>query len=153
MIDANDTGRLPLLLRSFEVWLVIAAAESIHGALRTAWLAPLIGDFEARQIAVFTGSAIIIGVAFVLCEWMQARTFGTQILAGAFWVVLTLAFELGLGRLAMHLSWDRMLADYNLAHGGLMPLGLAIMLFAPAIADRLRRWHAAYDKQTAADRT
>ena len=152
-MDANDAGLLPLLLRSFEVWLVIAAAESIHGALRTALLAPLIGDFEARQVAVFTGSAIIVGVAFLLRDWIQARTFGTQLLAGAFWFVLTLAFEFGVGRLAMDMSWERLLSDYNIAKGGLMPIGLVIMVFAPAVAESMGHRHAAYDKQTASDRT
>ena len=42
------------------------------------------------------------------------------------------------GRLVMNLSWQRLLADYNVLAGGLMPLGLAVVLFAPWIASRIR---------------
>jgi hypothetical protein len=43
-----------LWMRAFVVWLAIAAAETIHGVLRTMYVAPIVGDFTARQIAVFT---------------------------------------------------------------------------------------------------
>jgi hypothetical protein len=134
---AETAGRTSLLLRSFEVWLLIAAAESLHGTLREALIAPRIGDFRARQIAVFSGSAIIIAIAFLFRKWINARSMSESLEAGAFWVVLTLAFEIGLGRLVMGLPWDRILSDYDIVRGGLMPIGLVIMLLAPAIAARL----------------
>jgi hypothetical protein len=105
--------------------------------LREALIPPLIGDFRARQIAVFSGSAVIIGIAFLFRKWINARSMSESLAAGAFWVVLTLAFEIGLGRLVMGLTWDRILSDYDIARGGLMPIGLVIMLLAPAIAARL----------------
>jgi hypothetical protein len=40
-----------LLLQAFAVWLVLMAAEVVHGTLHT----PLLGDFWARQVSVFTG--------------------------------------------------------------------------------------------------
>ena len=47
-------------LRAFLVWLLIIAIESVHGTLRVLFLQPLVGDFRARQIAVFTGSLPLI---------------------------------------------------------------------------------------------
>lgn len=41
--------------RGFAVWLVIIAAEILHGAIRVMFLEPLVGDFRARQIAVLAG--------------------------------------------------------------------------------------------------
>jgi len=152
-VPANEEAKLPWAMRSFEVWLLIAAAESVHGALRNALMAPLLGDLKARQIAVFTGSAIVLGIAFIFHDWMRARTTRSQLSAGMIWVGFTVAFELGLGRLVIGLSWERILSDYDLAKGGLMPIGLSIMFFAPAIAARLRRGHTAYGQQTASDRT
>lgn len=145
--QVHETNWLQLLFRSFEVWLVIAAAESIQGVVRTAVLVPVVGDFRARQIAVFSGSAIIVGIAIILRRWLAARTFGSQLAAGAFWVGATLAFEVAVGRLAIGASWDRIRSDYDLSDGGLMPIGLVIMLFAPAIAARLRSGHRKYDKK------
>lgn len=37
------------LLSAFVVWLVMTAAETVHGILRTLLLAPRIGDFPAAR--------------------------------------------------------------------------------------------------------
>jgi hypothetical protein len=38
------------------VWLLLMAAEVVHGAVRALFLAPAVGDFRARQLAVFSGA-------------------------------------------------------------------------------------------------
>lgn len=144
---------MPTILRAFAVWLSIIVAESIHGALRAWLLAPLVGDFASRQIGVFTGTALIFGIAWFAHRWMmgeegnvsghQAQTAGIPrtiacLAIGAAWVMLTVAFEVGLGR-ALGMSWSRIAADYRLWEGGLMPLGLVAMLATPWIVARLRR--------------
>ena len=57
-------------------------------------------------------------------------------------MALTLAFEVLIGR-ALGVAWDRMLEDYDLVHGGLMPLGLLAMALTPWAVQRLqaRRMH------------
>ena len=60
-----------LILRGVAVWLIIMAVEMVHGIARTLWLAPIVGDFRARQIAVFTGSALILAVAVLFIRWMK----------------------------------------------------------------------------------
>ena len=37
------------------VWLLIIVVESVHGVLRNLFVAPVIGEFEARQAGVFIG--------------------------------------------------------------------------------------------------
>jgi hypothetical protein len=54
------------------VWLVLIAVEFIHGTLRTIFLVPVVGDFRSRQIGVFTGSVLILAVAYVLVPWLHA---------------------------------------------------------------------------------
>jgi hypothetical protein len=53
------------------------------------------------------------------------------------WVVLTAAFELGLGTM-LGLPLARILADYDVAQGGFMGFGLLFMLLTPALAARAR---------------
>lgn len=127
-----------LLLRACAVWLVIMCIEFVHGALRTLLLAPLIGDFLARQISVLTGSLMILTVAFLFVRWLRAHTTGSLLLAGLLWLLLTLLFEFGFGHFILKLSWERLASDYDLRHGGLMPLGLVVLLLAPLIAAKLR---------------
>src|SRR5689334_6245362 len=119
-----------VLRRALAVWLILLSAESIHGVFRRLILEPWIGDFSARQISVFTGAALILIVSYSLIDWIRPRTSRQLTLIGMTWVVLTLAFEVGIGRLIGY-SWDRIVSDFNLGRGGLLGIGLLIMAFSP----------------------
>ena len=93
------------LLRALVVWLVIIAVETAHGILRTLLLVPMMGDFPARQISVFTGSLLIFGVTLHFINWIPARTTLQLLMVGTIWVLLTILFEITLGRLVLDLSW------------------------------------------------
>ena len=53
-------------------------------------------------------------------------------------VVLTLVFEVGLGRLVMDYSWERIMSDYNILRGGLLSIGMVVLLLAPLLTAKLR---------------
>jgi hypothetical protein len=125
-------------LRAWIVWLYLIGAEVIHGTLRTFWLAPVIGDFRARQVSVFTGSIIILAIAFLSIRWIGLRKNGSLILVGLMWLCLTLTFEIGLGRYVFGYSWGRLGSDFNILEGGLLPFGLLVLVFSPLIAAALR---------------
>lgn len=127
------------LLRGFAVWVVIILAESLHGTARELWLKPLIGDFRARQLAFFSGMALILGIALLFVRWVRAENNHQWLRVGVLWAGLTLAFEFVLGRLVIGYSWERMLEDYNLLRGGLMGLGLIWLLFVPVLAAQITR--------------
>ncbi|XGV96137.1 MAG: hypothetical protein ACAF41_25795 [Leptolyngbya sp. BL-A-14] len=113
------------------------AVETLHGIARTLWLAPYISDFSARQVTFFTGSLLILTIATLFARWLRASR--AQLLGlGVLWATLTLLFELGLGRLVLHYSWERVLSDYNLLQGGFMALGLVILVWAPFFAVKLQ---------------
>jgi hypothetical protein len=56
--------------RSVLIWLLLIAAEIIHGILRAIALVPLLGEFRSNQIGVFTGSAIILVIASLTIRWI-----------------------------------------------------------------------------------
>jgi hypothetical protein len=126
-------------LRALTVWLILMGAEVIHGMLRTIFLAPIAGDFRSRQIGVFTGSLIIIAIVFLFIRWIGLWKRTSQIAVGFTWLVLTLVFEISLGRFVIGSSWDRIGADFNVFRGGLLPIGLLILFLSPLIAARLRK--------------
>jgi hypothetical protein len=80
---------------------------------------------------------LIFGCTYLLSGWLGARRLRTLLFVGLLWVGLTMAFEVALGRLLGY-GWARILADYDLRRGGLMPIGLVAMLAAPWLAARLR---------------
>ena len=120
-------------------WFLIVIAESIHGTLRELFVAPILGDLPARQLGVLIGSAIVFTIAWVTVHWINARSFAEQFRVGLLWVTLMVIFEISLGA-ALGYSLKRILSDYNMAEGGFMGLGLLFMLFAPALAARVRRF-------------
>lgn len=127
---------LPVLLRALAIWLLIIAAESVQGGLRRLLLSPEI-DFAVRQGSVLIAALVIFAITWACLRWMRIRTAAGALGVGVLWVALTLGFELLLGR-ALGLGWERMLEDYDLLHGGLMPLGLLAMALTPWAVHRLQ---------------
>ena len=123
--------------RATLVWMLIMLAETGHGVVREIFIAPVLGGLRARQLGVLIGCVIIFVIAWLTVRWMGATTLRQQLKVGAYWVILTLVFELALGR-AQGMSWTRILADYNPASGGLMAAGLAFMFLAPWLTRKLR---------------
>ena len=123
--------------RAVMVWLMIIVAESVHGTMRRLFFVPLIGQRPASQLGVLIGSAIIFAITWFSIHWLRAGSKRHQMQVGILWVALTVFFEFGLGRLLGY-SAERILADYNIAEGGLMGFGLLFMFFAPALAARAR---------------
>ena len=127
-----------LLVRALAIWALIAIAETLHGAARTLFLVPILGDRPSRQLGVLVGSIMILVIAWLFVRWVRATTRPQLLAVGLLWVVLMLAFEIGLGR-ALGLSWDRILSDYNPAQGGLMIIGMGVLLFAPLLTAKVAR--------------
>lgn len=127
-----------LVVRALFVWLVMMGVEFCHGALRTIFLLPLLGDRAARQVSVLTGSLLIVFIAYVFIQWIRAGSAGAQLVVGVLWLMLTIAFEVWVGHYVFKLPWESVAEDFNLLKGRLMPLGLVVLTVSPMIATRLR---------------
>jgi hypothetical protein len=125
------------LLRAVGIWLTVVAVESLHGAMRRIVLQPHLGDLPARQVSVLTGAVLII-----IVFWFTLKSLGPQPgrrwwELGLLWLMLTLAFEIALGRSA-GMSWDRIASDFDPRRGGFLGLGMTVILVAPRVlAERL----------------
>ena len=123
--------------RALLVWMLIMLAETLHGMARNVFIAPAIGDLRARQLGVLTGSFIVLGIAWLVARWLGGHERRTLLFIGAFWVALTVLFEMVLGR-ASGMGWDQIFSDFNPVRGGFMIAGLAVMFFAPLLGAKLR---------------
>jgi len=126
--------------RALVVWLVLIAAEIVHGVVRAVVLVPRLGPFRSNQIGVLTGSMIILVVATFFVRWIGTTDRSRLLMVGLLWLVLTLAFEMLFGRLVVKASWERLLADYNVLEGGLLPFGMMVLVLSPLIAAKIREW-------------
>ncbi|QIR40066.1 hypothetical protein HCG51_27380 [Tolypothrix sp. PCC 7910] len=127
-----------IFLKSIIVWLVFILAESVNGTVRTFWLVPALDDFWAHQISFFTGSILVVAIATIFVKWLHANRTSQLLNIGILWMLLTLNFEICLGRFVLGYSWQQIAADYNLLNGGLMPIGLVLLILAPLIAAKIR---------------
>lgn len=139
MSDAGTDKQWRIAIRSLAIWFVLIALEIVHGILRGIVLVPFVGEFRSNQIGVFTGSAIILAVAYFAIRWIGTQRPHQLLLVGLIWLVLTVAFEVLFGRFVVELPWERIAADYNLLGGGLMPLGLLFLFVSPMVASKLHR--------------
>lgn len=128
-----------IVLRSIAVWLVLILAEALHGIARVTWLEPIVGDLRARQIGVFTGAMLILSIALLFIRWLRVARRWQLVAIGWLWLALTISFEVVLGRSILHYSWERILSDYNLLRGGLLPIGLVILTLSPLIAAKVQK--------------
>ena len=127
-----------MLRRSLALWLLLIAAEILHGIARGILLVPHVGEFRSNQIGVFTGSLIILVIALATVRWIGAKQPAQLLGIGVLWLALTLAFEFLFGRFVVGASWERLAADYNILEGGLLPLGMIVLMLSPWIAGRVR---------------
>jgi hypothetical protein len=115
-------------LRAALVWMLIMLAETGNGVIREVFIAPVIGAMRARQLGVLIDCVLIFVIAWLTARWMSARTRRDQLMVGAFWVGITLVFEVALGRAT----------GDNPLHSGLLLLGLAFMFITPLLTGRSR---------------
>lgn len=126
------------LPRAASAWLLVAAAETLHGIARTLWLAPILGDQRARQWAIITGLLLILLVALLTVRWIGARSARALLAVGVLWAVLMLAFDVALARWVFGFSWVRVAEDFDPRQGGFLGIGMVAMVGAPWLAARLR---------------
>jgi hypothetical protein len=113
-------------------------------------LAIWLGDFPARQVCVFTGSMLILFITYVCIPRIPATKTQTLLAVGFVWLALTLAFDVGFGRLGLHRSWEEIESDFDMLHGGMFPIGLAVLTLSPLIA---ARWRGSSTRPERASRT
>lgn len=125
-------------LRAIGLWFLLMTAETLQGYWRAKVLARWMSDAASRDLSTFVGTLVILLITFACIGWFPARNARTLVQIGAIWVVLTLVYEIVLGRAVLHRTWNEIASDFNLLEGRLLPIGLLFLLFAPLIAARLR---------------
>lgn len=114
-------------------WLGLAVLAVANGVLREMTYGPRLGDRRAHQLSSVL-LIILIGLYTYGLGLIRPPASGGQALAvGTIWLGLTVVFEFGFGRLVRKLTWQKLLADYNLAAGRVWALVLVWVLVAPLV--------------------
>jgi hypothetical protein len=128
---------MPLLLKAALIWLGLALMAALNGALRESLLTPRLGP----RLALAASGLILCGMIFALTLiWLPhlaPLTPGRCWAIGAFWVGLTLAFELVAARITRGSARLGFTALGQIRAGKLMIIVLLVTLAAPYLAARL----------------
>jgi hypothetical protein len=98
----------------------------------------LSSEISAPDKLASSGSIINLTIAALFVRWIHPMRVADALSVGIMWLILTLTFEIAFGRVVMHASWQRIGSDYDLTHGGLLPIGLLLLALAPLITAKAR---------------
>ncbi len=113
------------------IWLLFMLGAIANGALRVGTIIPLTSEAVGHIISTVMLSVIILGITWATIAWIGPRTAQDTLLIGAAWLILTLAFEFGVGYFIGHHTWMEMLADYNVLKGRVWVIVPIITFLAP----------------------
>jgi hypothetical protein len=114
-----------MMWRWIAAWPGGAVIGVLNGTAREALYARPVGERTAHQISTATLVALLGAYFAALDRRWPLPTRGEAVGAGAGWLVLTTAFELGFGRWVAHEDWSELLADYDLRRGRVWSLVMA----------------------------
>ncbi len=121
-----NTGLLRVYLLA---WLGMMVLAIINGIVRERWIAPRMSALAAHQCSTLLLLAILWLYGEILFTRLPLTSAGQAVSVGLCWLLLTLAFECGVGRLIGKRSWRALLEEYNLLRGRLwlfVPLWLVL---------------------------
>lgn len=121
-----NTGLLRVYLLA---WLGMMVLAIINGIVRERWIAPRMSALAAHQCSTLLLLAILWLYGEILFTRLPLTSAGQAVSVGLCWLLLTLAFECGVGRLIGKRSWRGLLEEYNLLRGRLwlfVPLWLVL---------------------------
>ena len=128
---------MALIAKSLTIWLVILFCAVANGALREGVLIPHLGKAPGFFLSGVLLSALILVITFLALPWRGAHRQAQLIGLGAFWLALTLVFEISFGRFQGK-PWAVILEAYTFNDGNIWPVVLLVTAAAPCVAARLR---------------
>ena len=123
--------------RALATWFALLLLAIANGAFRQGVLVPRLDAPLPHQISTVMLCIAILALAWFTIVWIGPATTGDAFRVGALWLVLTLVFEFGFGRMR-GMSWSTLLEDYNVLAGRIWPLVLLVTFLAPFLAGRMR---------------
>lgn len=122
-------------------WLPLVVIAIANGTFRQIVFQQSLGELHAHQLSTAIG-IILFGVYiyWVIRRW-KPETMNETIRIGMLWMILTITFELALGRLVLSRDWSLLLRDYNLCEGRVWILVLIWVALAPSVFFKLSNKH------------
>lgn len=104
------------VLKYIAAWFGMMVLAIINGGLRDWGYAPHVGDLRAHQLSTLILVVLFAGYFRLLTAVWPLKSAGQAWRIGGLWLLMTVAFEFGLGRVAGK-PWSELFHAYNLGAG------------------------------------
>ncbi len=128
-----------MLIRATLTWILLSVVAILNGIVRNYVITPNIGERNGHIISTVVLCLLIFIITSVLITWIAPKNCSDARAIGLYWIILTIAFEFLAGHYLFGHSWDRLLADYNMAKGRFWALVLIVTYLAPIYSAKIRR--------------
>jgi hypothetical protein len=125
-------------VKALAVWLAILVVAVLNGAMRERVLAPRFGIRNGQIASGVLLTSAIFAASLAAAPWYGSLSSTGYWAIGLGWVLLTLVFEFGFGRLVQKRPWRDLLTAYTFKDGNIWPVVLAATLVSPWVAAGLR---------------
>jgi len=122
-----------VLLKIIFAFIIIAFSETINGIFRVKYLHKKFKKKFARIFSFFTGLSMIILLSLIFVPWINPKTDLQAFSIGFIWAINIVLYDVLIGRFAFKLTWSKILDDFNLFKGNLLPIGIVIIMILPYI--------------------
>lgn len=127
-----------MFLKYLLAWFPMLILAILNGTLRYLGYKKWVGELAAHQISTITLVIILSLYIAIIIKHFPPQSALQAVLLGLFWMALTLCFEFGFGRYR-GLSWESMLADYNILKGRIRVLVPVCIALTPYLIYTVRQ--------------
>jgi predicted neutral ceramidase superfamily lipid hydrolase len=120
------------------LWLPMIAIAFANALIREKIFINHFPETRAHQLSTITLIIFCTIYTWLVYSRLQIQSSKQALLVGFIWVLLTIAFEIAIGRIN-HKSWSFTVRDYNLIAGRLWPVFLFVLLMLPWLVHWLKR--------------
>ncbi len=132
----NAAGTTRAERRWIVAWPAGALVGVANGILRETTYARRVDEQTAHQVSGIT-AVVAFSVLFrALDQRWPLPSRRSALRVGMAWLLMTLGFEFGFGRLVAKQTWSELMADYDVVHGRTWPLVLLWITIGPAVVSR-----------------
>ena len=117
--------------RTVAVWLLLAVLMTVNGIARELVFVPQLGAASAGTVSAILGIAIILGITGLFFYPLVGAPTSQLLRTSVILVVLTVLFELVMGRWVDGKTWGELAANYAVWQGALWPFVLLSVALAP----------------------
>jgi hypothetical protein len=129
---------LSALIRTLIVWIVFIPVPIINGVVREQVYRPIVGEIAANQISTVILTIIfLIYVFFFLKSFINKLSFINTLFIGFIWILLTVIFEFVFGHFIDHVSWQKLIENYNVLKGNWWSIFLVVEFISPSLVKLL----------------